>query len=330
MVSLNHMKPDNRRDTLGRRPRDRRISTGKRVTPQERDLIWFQKLHEHGPLSSSYLHAFTKHLRSSEKRARDRLTDLFNESNTPHKGAYLERPWQQFQTYDARYQELVYDLAPAGEKALKQAGLWHTYGHVATGPWVHKYMVACITASIELETLENPNLTYIPGSTILERAGTTLRYDVPFINPVTGYEQTVDLIPDALFGLEYNTRGKKSYRFFLVEADRGSEPSRSSRFNRKSHMRNFLQYREYVGHGCYKDHLGLTAGMLVLNVANSEATLNKMLELMKETSPRGNSYMLFQAIDGFGRYFKPSGSHSALCKARWARVGARPMVISIA
>jgi hypothetical protein len=141
----------NRRDTLGRRPRDRRISTGKRVTPQERDLIWFQKLHEHGPLSSSYLHAFTKHLRSSEKRARDRLTDLFNESNTPHKGAYLERPWQQFQTYDARYQELVYDLAPAGEKALKQAGLWHTYGHVATGPWVHKYMVACITASIELE-----------------------------------------------------------------------------------------------------------------------------------------------------------------------------------
>jgi hypothetical protein len=87
--------------------------------------------------------------------------------------------------------------------------------------------------------------------------------DHPFINPVTGYEQAVDLIPDALFGLEYNTRGKKSYRFFLVEADRGSEPSRSSRFNRKSHMRNFLQYREYVGHGCYKDHLGLTAGMLV-------------------------------------------------------------------
>jgi hypothetical protein len=209
MVSLNHMKPDNRRDTLGRRPRDRRISTGKRVTPQERDLIWFQKLHEHGPLSSSYLHAFTKHLRSSEKRARDRLTDLFNESNTPHKGAYLERPWQQFQTYDARYQELVYDLAPAGEKALKQAGLWHTYGHVATGPWVHKYMVACITASIELETLENPNLTYIPGSTILERAGTTLRYEVPFINPVTGYEQTVDLIPDACSGLSTTPEARR-------------------------------------------------------------------------------------------------------------------------
>ena len=137
-------------------------------------------------MSSTYLHAFSKHLRRSEKRARDRLTDLFHETNTPHKGAYLDRPWQQFQTYDARYQDLVFDLTPAAEQALKDAGLWSVYGHSHTGPWIHKHMVACITASIELATLEDSNLTYIPGSTILERAQASLRYTVPFKNPKTG------------------------------------------------------------------------------------------------------------------------------------------------
>ena len=94
------------------------------VAARPRDLLWFQKLHEHGPLSSSYLHAFSKHLARNEKRSRDRLTDLFNEGNTPHDGAYLTRPWQQFQTLDARYQDLVYDVAAPAAQALKQHGLW--------------------------------------------------------------------------------------------------------------------------------------------------------------------------------------------------------------
>ncbi len=319
MVSSRDMREDSKVDTLGRRPRDRRQSTDKRITPQERDLIWFQKLREHGPLSSTYLHGFTKHLRRNEKRARDRLTDLFHETNTPHKDAYLDRPWQQFQTYDARYQDLVYNLAPAGEKALKDAGLWTDYGHSHAGPWIHKHMVACVTASIELATLEDPDLTYILGSAILERAETSLRYTVPFENPKTGKTEKVDLIPDALFGLEYNNGVKKSYRFFLVEADRASEPSRTSKFNRKSHLRNILQYREYVGRGLYKDHLNLTAGMLVLNVTTSEQTMRKMIELTGEVSPKGNSYMLFRTAEQFGRYFKPPKPMLGLAIDQWRR-----------
>lgn len=291
------------------------------MTPQERDLLWFQKLREHGPLSSTYLHAFSKHLRRSEKRARDRLTDLFHETNTPNKGAYLDRPWQQFQTYDARYQDLVADLTPAAEQALKDAGLWNEYGHSHSGPWVHKHMVACITASIELATLEDPNLTYIPGSTILERAQASLRYTVPFNNPKTGKTEKIDLIPDALFGLEYSNGGKKSYRFFLVEADRASEPSRATKFNRKSHLRNILQYREYVGGGLYKEHLKLTAGLLVLNVTTSEQTMRKMIGLTGEVSPRGNTYMLFQVAGEFGRFFKPPKPISDFATQSWHRAG---------
>ncbi len=317
------LRVDNKRntDSLNRRRRDRRQSTGKRVTPQPRDLLWFQKLHEHGPLSSVYLHGFSQHIACSKKRARDRLTDLYNESDTPHGGPYLDRPWQQFRTFDARYQPLVYDLAPAGEKALKAEGKWSGFAGGHSGPWQHKFMVSCITASIEIATLEIPNLNFIPQHAILERAGERLRYSVPFTDPKSGKQVRSDLIPDALFGLEYLDGNHKSYRFFLVEADRATEPSRASKFNRKSHLRHFLQYREYVGRGLYKDHLQLTAGMLVLNVASSRRTMERMMKLLAEIAPDGNTYQLFQVVDEFGGYFKPPRMLPRLLIGEWRRVG---------
>ena len=290
-------------------------------------MLWLQKIHDHGPLSSSFLHAFSAKLRRNEKRARDRLTDLFNEDGTPHGGAYLGRPWQQFQTFDARYQDLVYDLTPSAETALKANGHWSDHAASGAGPWVHRYMVASITASIELATLDDPNVTYIPQRAILERAGAVLRYPVPFDNPTTKKTETRDLIPDAVFGLEYRKGGETSYRFFIVEADRATEPSRSSKFNRKSHLRTILQYRAYVGEGIYKNHLNLTAGMMVLNVTTSGATRDRMIALTSELSERGNTYLLFQTCDHFGRYFKPPKPIPELLSGDWLRAGYEPFRI---
>lgn len=110
-------------DTLGRRGRLMPTSSGKRVSPTERDLRWFAALAEHGPLPSSFLLAFSRGSHASEKRARERLTDLFHEDNTPDGGPYLIRPPQQFRTIDSRYNQLVYDLAPAGWQALQRGGV---------------------------------------------------------------------------------------------------------------------------------------------------------------------------------------------------------------
>lgn len=284
------------RDSLNRRSRFRRTSTGKRISPQPRDLLWFQRLHEHGPLSSTFLHEFSKQIARSEKRAKDRLTDLFNEDSTYHGGPYLDRPPQQFRTLDARYQPLVYDLAPAAERALKEAGLWSDYATRVAGPWWHRSMMSAITASIELATLDNRQVNFIPQHTILERAQTRLRYPVTFAEPKTGKPVTSDLIPDALFGLEYVANGTKSYRFFLLEADRATEPTRASQFNRKSHLKSFLQYREYVGRGLYREHLKLTAPLLVLNVSTSEQVIGRMMKLLGELAPDGCTYQLFQTL----------------------------------
>jgi hypothetical protein len=315
------MPPIKTHDAISRRNRIQPISTGKRVTPQTRDLVWFKKLAEHGPLPSSFLHGFSQHLCRSEKRAKDRLTDLFNESNTPHRGAYLTRPWQQFETVDARYQELVYDLGEPARKALAETGQLPNVDKASGGPWKHRAMVAAITASIDLATLNEPLLQYIPGWRVLDRAKVDLRYPVEIVVPGTRKTRTVDLIPDALFGLEYRQGDKRTYRFFLVEADRGTEPSHASKFNRKSHHRSLLQYREYIGGGLYKQHLGLTAGLLVLNVFNDAATQNRVLELGEKIFERGNSYLLFQVAQDFAGPFRPFRYSTRFLHDTWQRLG---------
>lgn len=140
-------------DTLGRRARIAAQSTGKRVSPTVRDLRWFAALAEHGPLPTSFLLEFTKASHASEKRARERLTDLFHEDNTPDGGPYVVRPPLQFRTLDSRYNQLVCDLAPAGWRALERNGFDTSKSSAPSGPWLHRFMTSCITASVELATL---------------------------------------------------------------------------------------------------------------------------------------------------------------------------------
>jgi len=306
-------KPD--RDTLGRRCRMKPISTGKRITPQPRDLLWFEKLAEHGPLPSSFLLAFAKGTHRSEKRAKERLTDLFNEGRTLDKGAYLTRPSQQFRTIDARYNQLVYDLSPASVAALKKSG--SPIRPARSGPWQHSFMASCITASIELACLERDDLNYIPQSKILARAEASLRWPTEVCDPDSGAIYEKDLLPDAVFGLEYLTAAGKRYRFFALEADRATEPLRSAEIDRKSFLRHLLQYEDYIEGGGYQDHLDLTAPMMVLNVTTSDQRAQRMLDLADELFPDGNSYQLLQVWKAFGSVVRPPDPHPRLLEGNW-------------
>ena len=75
----------------------------------------------------------------------------------------------------------------------------------------------------------------------------------------------------------------------------------------------------------YKEHLRLTAGLLVLNVTTSEQTMRKMIELTGEVSPQGNSYMLFQVAGEFGRFFKPPKPMLGLTIDQWRRAESEGM-----
>jgi hypothetical protein len=322
-VSLSRVAPD----SLGRRSRLRATSTGKRVSPTERDMLWLQKLAEHGPLPTSFLLQYSIGSHTSEKRARERLCDLFHEDCTPDGGAYMVRPPQQFRTIDSRYNQLVYDLAPAGWRALKRAGVDTSQYSAPSGPWLHRFMTACITASIELACQARDDISYIPQSQILKRAETTLRCPVTICDPVTKNHITKDLIPDALFGLQYHTPDGDRFRFFGVEADRATEPTTSSNWNRKSFLRNLLQYDAYVAGGAYRQHLNLTAPLLVLNVLSDAQRMERMVECVAKTYPNGNSFMLFQAWEDFGPAFSPPYPQSSLLMGDWVRGGLAPFRI---
>ncbi len=319
------MNPDT--DTLGRRSRLRTTSTGKRVSPTERDLLWFAKLAEHGPLPTSFLLAFMGLSHRNERRARERLCNLFHEDNTPDGGPYLIRPPQQFRTIDSRYNQLVYDLAPAGWRALQRTSVDIAQYSAPSGPWLHRFMTACITASIELTCIKRNDITYIPQSRILKRAGTTLRCPVTFSDPVTNRQMTKDFIPDALFGLQYHTPDGDRFRFFAVEADRATEPTTSSNWNRKSFLRNLIQYDAYVAGGAYRQHLKLTAPLLVLNVLSDQRRMERMVECVAKSYPNGNSFMLFQAWEDFGPAFRPPHPQSSLLMGDWVRGGLAPLAI---
>lgn len=306
-------------DTLGRRCRMRPISTGKRITLQPRDWLWLAKIAEHGPLSSQQLLAFSRHTHRSDKRAQERLTDLFNEANTPHGGPYLTRPRQQFQTIDARYRPLVYELAPAGAKALAETQ--RIAPRARSGPWWHSAMVASVTAAIELECAAREDLTYIPQSAILKRAGATLRWPTTIRESENGASYTKDLIPDAVFGLEHAGDGGTTYRFYALEADRGTEPLTTANAHRKSFARHLLQYEDYIERGGYRAHLQLTAPMLVLNVLTGAVRMAHMLELTAKHCPDGNSYQLFRSL-GVGAGARDAKTDEAgFLATDWQRAG---------
>ncbi|MCB9947261.1 MAG: replication-relaxation family protein [Rhodospirillaceae bacterium] len=318
-------------DAKGRRKRTTPVSTGKRITLQPADLRWLQKLHEHGPLPSSFLIAYTKESRQSDKRSTERLTDLFNEDETKHGGRYLDRPPQQFRTIDSRYNQLVYDLAPAGRRALQEAGQWKDGVVSSSGPWLHRFMVSCTTASVELATLLRDDVSYIPQHRILVRAGTELRYPVAFTDPGTGRAIEKDLIPDAVFGLQYQTPEGRRFRFFAVECDRATEPTTTGDWGRKSWLRSLLQYRTYIAGGRYRDHLRLTAPMLVLNVVTDEKRLSKLITATeKEAGDGGNAYLLFRCCDAFGPVFRPPSPLYDLLDEPWPRAGREPFKIDTA
>ena len=87
--------------------------TDKRIELKDSDLAIFEAIHRHGPLPSHYLYAFTD--RKNFNTHQHRLTKLYNGAAD---GAYLVRPSQQFASFYARYQPVVYDLNERSRQVL--------------------------------------------------------------------------------------------------------------------------------------------------------------------------------------------------------------------
>jgi hypothetical protein len=289
----------------------KRSATGKRIELSPRDLAIFALLERYRYLRSTYIHAFVGG--ASQTRLKERLGDLY------HEGRYLARPAQQWEFAGSRYAPAIYENDAAAIRVLREhGGALSSEGRPAGGQFGHTLMVCEILASIELGTRRNSNLRFVPWQEILAKAPEqTRKCSHPLRIPVGD----AYVVPDGLFGLEYTVDGKKSYRFFAVEADRATMPVRRSAAGQNSYSQKFARYRDVLQTQRHKTHLGIP-NLLVLNVTVNTTHMQTMMKQL-EGLPSGNAHFLFMAI-GADDMLTPA---NCFLDEAWLRVDNEPLNI---
>ena len=230
----------------------------------------FRTLRRYRILRSTYLHGFVGG--TSEKRFIERLGDLFHEG-------YLDRPNEQWRFADARYRPVVYELGRGGVEAAGIATEAESVTWFRHGPhrqFEHTLMVCEVLASIELTTRGRPDIRFISWPEILAKAPEATRQSAkPYLLSADNGET---VIPDAFFGLEYRHDGRKAYRFFALEADRGTMPIARSMNGTSSVLAKLRYYRELIKRDAHKLCLGIPNLLILLVTTNfgrcSEITTN--------------------------------------------------------
>jgi hypothetical protein len=301
-------------DALNRRNRFAgRQPTGKRIVLQERDFLYFAALERHGPLPATYLYEFSKSAAGNLKGHQQRLTDLYNEDNTPHHGFYLERPEQQFASLNARYQPLSYELTDVGIRALRDKGIERQSATPPSGPCLHRFMTACITASIEL-AVRQAGFRYITAADILRHPkcpANTRRAENPL---ALGIGNAV-MVPDQLFGIDYGGR----FRFFALEADRKTETIMTRKSNARAFGKKLDAYAEIVKREAYKDVWGIPT-LFVLTVTTSLPHMRTMIDYVRDhAEPLVAQRFLFKTRPEFGKYWVVPPVMQDLMSEPWLR-----------
>lgn len=282
------------KDALGRAT-FHHIKPISRVRPTPREIRWLKHIERHGPQSSHYLHELSLDTHRDPDTSRRQLQKL-------RAGGLLFCPRQQRATEHANFNAYVYDLAQSGRDYLADHALAEEtvqpHGH-----WVHQYMTACITASIDIQARRS-GIAYIPAHKILERRQAPLGFEI----------DRRKLVPDQLFGLDYGGQ----YRFFCVEADRGTEP-KQSQATRKSYKKMIEQYAGFIGQKRYQAHYGLTANMLLLVVFSSRRNEERFLDGVQSILGEHSAYVLTQTIPGFHDFFQPPPLLTSLFNEPWRR-----------
>ncbi|HUO98991.1 MAG TPA: replication-relaxation family protein [Rhizomicrobium sp.] len=292
-----------------RRSRMHRTRTGKPLALTSRDVEIFKTLCRYRFLRSTYLHAFVGG--ESEKRFKERLGDLFHEG-------YLDRPVEQWRFADARFSPVVHELGKGGHDALlhSEGGLSDAITWLSDGArrqFEHAHMICAVVASIELAARDRSDIRFIPWPEILAKAPESTRQsERPFLMPSANGA----VAPDAIFGLEYRVDGRRTYRFFALEADRGTMPVSRGNAAGTSFRGKLNAYSEIVRGRIHKARLGIP-NLLVLTVTTSEQRVAAMLERVQGDEP----VFLFKAA---GALLSPC---NGLLADPWQRAGQPALLI---
>lgn len=268
-----------------RRPRATRTRTGKRLEITERDIEIFRWLARYRYLPSTYLHAFCGG--ASQKRFVERLGDLFHEG-------FIDRPSRQWDAAGCRYRPAVHELGQGGRRVLGGLGIveeprtWLApQAHVQ---FAHAAMTCQILASIELALRQTADVRFISWPEILAKAPLGTQADArPHEAPVG----TSKLVPDAMFGIAYDRAPRSTYRFFAVEADRGTMPVSRTDSSQSSLSSKLVSYATLIAGRGFKARWGLP-NLFVLVVASGERV--RFLVERTQTPLGSATHTLFRGV----------------------------------
>ena len=268
----------------------KRQKTGKSLALTARDLATFHLLERYRYLRSTFIHDFVGG--QSETRFKERLGDLY------HEGGYLTRPEQQWETARSRYLPAVYENSDRARDVLAAQGRLADpcphmpYGTSGAGrQFAHSLMICETLASIELAVKAKADLRFVSWPEILAKAPEGARRSpnplrLPgsscSLGTATELARNGDTVPDAMFGLGYGGEGRRSYRFFALEVDRGTMPIMRSARGQTSYLEKMSAYHGVAARGVHRSHLGIP-NLLVLTVTTSEARKQNMLSALART-----------------------------------------------
>ncbi len=130
------------------------------------------------------------------------------------------------------------------------------------------------------------------------------------------------VVPDGLFGIAYQDGdARPTYRFFALEADRGTMPIARSDRKQTSYLGKLAAYDEIIARQIHKTHWGIP-NLLVLTVTTSAARASEIVGKL----PDGRPAFLFKAIEG--RALSAPALHLLL--EPWMRPGSPPLCIAVA
>ena len=270
--------------------------TVRRLVLTEADCLIFEAVNRHGPLPTHYLYEFARHLRKDYTHFQHRLTEFYNGDSH---GPYLARPEQQHASYMARYQHVVYDLAPRALMALAERGTLARYSPKRTDPFLHQLMSACVGASFELSA-RGKGLRYIPREEILAHPrcpDTTKRAGNPLAVPLAGYGARNCLVPDDLFGFEYPGVG---FRFFAVEIDRNTESIERKNLEQNAFGRKIAGYLTILRDRLYRDRWGIPNLSVLTVTTNATHAVNLLDYVRRRKEPHYADRFAFASDASFG------------------------------
>ena len=132
---------------------------------------------------------------------------------------------------------------------------------------LHQLMIIETLTDIELACLYAPNERFVPIDEILARAPATTR-DAPnplsiavtlrpnSAHPIIRSPLEAHVIPDALYGIEYEMDGQKLYRFWALECERTSPASRSTTVKSSTALKR-AAYHAMIATKAFQGHWGI-------------------------------------------------------------------------